>query len=66
MTSLVALAGVGVAMSGTMLEMLRQSGKAAGRGIDAIRLAIAAVLLPAAGAVPVFGKSRHKGTLDRR
>jgi predicted MFS family arabinose efflux permease len=51
LTSLVTLAGVGVAASGTMLEMLRQGGISTGSGIEAIFLVIAAALLPAAIAV---------------
>jgi MFS family permease len=51
LTSLVTLAGVGVAVSGTMLEVLRQGGMPTGSGIPAIFVAIAAVLLPAAIAV---------------
>ena len=66
LTSLVTLAGVGVAVSGTMLEVLRQSGMSTGSGIDVILLAIAAVLLPAGVAVLFFGRSRHERTLDRR
>jgi EmrB/QacA subfamily drug resistance transporter len=64
LTSLVTLAGVGVAVSGTMLEVLRQGGMPTGSGIPAIFLAIAAVLLPAAIAVLTFRK--HEGTLDHR
>ncbi len=51
LTSLVTLAGVGVAVSGTMLEVLRRGGMSTGGGIEAIFLATAAVLLPAAIAV---------------
>ena len=51
LTSLVTLAGVGVAVSGTMLEVLRQTGMSTGSGIAIIFLATAAVLLPAAIAV---------------
>jgi predicted MFS family arabinose efflux permease len=64
LTSLVTLAGVGVAVSGTMLEVLRQGGMPTASGIPAIFLAIAAVLLPAAIAVLAFRK--HEGTLDHR
>ena len=54
LTSLVTLAGVGVAVSGTMLEVLRQGGMSTGSGIEAIFLAIAAALMPAAVAVLAF------------
>ena len=54
LTSLVTLAGVGVAVSGTMLEVLRHAGMSTGSAIDAILLAIAAALLPAAVAVLAF------------
>ncbi len=42
LTSLVTLAGVGVAASGTMLEAFRRTGMATGSGIEVIFLAIAA------------------------
>ena len=54
LTSLVTLAGVGVAVSGTMLEVLRRTGMPTGGGIEVIFLAIAATLLPAAIAVLVM------------
>jgi len=54
LTSLVTLAGVGVAVSGTTLEVLRHNGISTGSGITAIFLAIAAALLPAAFAVLTF------------
>ena len=56
LTSLVTLAGVGVAVSGTMLEVLRRTGMSTGAGIEVILLAIAAALLPAAIAVLAFGR----------
>jgi MFS family permease len=64
LTSLVTLAGVGVAVSGTLLEVLHRAEISTGSAIEAIFLAIAAVLLPAAMAVLAFRK--HEGTLDRR
>ena len=64
LTSLVTLAGVGVAVSGTTLEVLRRAEMSTGSAIEAIFLAIAAALLPAAIAVLAF--RRHEGTLDRR
>ena len=49
-----------------VLEVLRQSAMSTDRGIDAILLIIAAVLLPAGVAVLFFGRSRNERTLDRR
>lgn len=66
LTSLVTLAGVGVAVSGTLLEVLRRSGMSTGSGVDAILLTIAVVLLPSGLAVLALSKSRRQGTLDRR
>ena len=47
LTSLVTLAGVGVAVSGTALEMLQRGGMSAGGAIDLILWVLAALLLPA-------------------
>ena len=66
LTSLVTLAGVGVAISGTMIEVLRRTGMSTGTAIDAVLLTIAAILLPAALAVLVLARSGHERTLDRR
>ena len=57
LTSLVTLAGVGVAVSGTMLEVLRNAGMSTGRGINTVLLAIAAILLPAGLAVLAFRRA---------
>jgi hypothetical protein len=57
LTSLVTLAGVGVAVSGTVLEMLTRAGTFMGGGIAVIFLAVAAALLPAAVAVLAFGNA---------
>src|SRR6478672_3064136 len=51
LTSLVTLAGVGVAVSGTTLEMLTRAGMSTGGGIEVTFLAVCAALLPAAVAV---------------
>ena len=51
LTSLVTFAGVGVAVSASVLEMLQQRGVYMGGGITAILLVLAAVLLPASAAV---------------
>ena len=51
LTSLVTLAGVGVAVSSSVLEMLQRQGLSGGDGIRAILAVIAALLLPAGLAV---------------
>ena len=58
LTSLVTLAGVGVAVSGTMLEVLTRAGMSTGPGIAVIFLAVAAALLPAGGLVMLMARSR--------
>jgi hypothetical protein len=57
LTSLVTLAGVGVAVSGTMLEVLRH-GVSEGRGIGLILGALAALLLPAGVCVMAMTRAR--------
>jgi len=47
LTALVTLAGVGVAVSGTVLELLRQAGMTAAGAIDIVIAVMAAMLLPA-------------------
>jgi EmrB/QacA subfamily drug resistance transporter len=51
LTALVTLAGVGVAVSGTVLEMLERTGMSTGSAIDLILSVLAALLLPAGAAV---------------
>lgn len=58
LTSLVTLAGVGVAVSGTIVEVLTRAGMSAGPGIAAIFLAVAATLLPAGGVVMLMARLR--------
>jgi hypothetical protein len=58
LTSLVTLAGVGVAVSGTMLEMLRQSEVSEGGEIYVILGALAAALLPAGVWLTTITRSR--------
>ncbi|OBF33047.1 MFS transporter [Mycobacterium sp. ACS1612] len=53
LTALVTLAGVGVAVSGTVLEMLQREGMSPPGAVDAIVLVLAALLL-SAGAVVLF------------
>ena len=58
LTSLVTLAGVGVAVSSSVLESLEHQGMSTGAGIRAILAAIAALLLPAG--LAVLGITRIK------
>ena len=53
LTALVTLAGVGVAVSGTVLEMLQRDGISAAGAVDAIVAVLALLLLPA-GVVVLF------------
>lgn len=53
LTALVTLAGVGVAVSGTVLEMLQRVGMSPAGSVDAIVVVLAALLLPA-GVVVLF------------
>jgi drug/metabolite transporter (DMT)-like permease len=61
LTSLVTIAGVGIAVSGTVLEMLQRHGWSMGSGIKGILAAIAALLLPAGLAVL---RSAHSKTVS--
>jgi EmrB/QacA subfamily drug resistance transporter len=56
--SLVTLAGVGIAVSGTVLEMLQRHGWSMGGSIQSILAVIAALLLPAG--LAVLGSARSK------
>jgi EmrB/QacA subfamily drug resistance transporter len=58
LTVLVTLAGVGVAVSGTVLEMLQRAGLSAAGAIDAVVAVLAALLLPAGAVVLVITRSR--------
>jgi EmrB/QacA subfamily drug resistance transporter len=69
LTSLVTLAGVGIAVSGTVLEMLQHHGVSTGNGIKSILAVIAALLLPAGLAVLRSRRSkdsRRSGDSERR
>jgi EmrB/QacA subfamily drug resistance transporter len=57
LTALVTLAGVGVAVSGTVLEMLRHAGMSAAGAIDVVLAVMAALLLPAGVVVLVIARS---------
>ena len=58
LTSLVTLAGVGVAVSGTTLEALQRSGMSTAGGINLIFIVLAAVLLPAGLVVLSIARAR--------
>jgi EmrB/QacA subfamily drug resistance transporter len=58
LTALVTLAGVGVAASGTVLEMLQGGGVSTAGAVDAIVAVLAALLLPAGAAVLLTARSR--------
>jgi EmrB/QacA subfamily drug resistance transporter len=60
LTSLVTLAGVGVAISGTVLEILQRSGRSTGGGIDLILGVLAAVLLLAGIVVVLIARTRTR------
>jgi EmrB/QacA subfamily drug resistance transporter len=65
LTVLVTLAGVGVAVSGTVLEMLGRAGHSTGSAIDMI-LGVLAALLLAAGAVVLRIASAPTGSVRSR
>jgi MFS family permease len=56
--ALITLAGVGVAVSGTVLEMLERTGSSTGVAIDLILALLAALLLPAGVMVLAIARSR--------
>jgi MFS family permease len=56
--ALITLAGVGVAVSGTVLEMLERTGSSTGVAIDLILAVLAALLLPAGVMVLAIARSR--------
>ena len=60
LTSLVTLAGVGVAVSSSVLEVLEHQGLSTGDGIRAILAVIAALLLPAGLAVLAITRSKNR------
>jgi MFS family permease len=61
LTALVTLAGVGVAVSGTVLEMLQLAGISAAGAVDAIVAVLAALLLPAGVVVLVIARASGPG-----
>jgi hypothetical protein len=56
--ALITLAGVGVAVSGTVLEMLERTGSSTGVAIDLILAVLAALLLRAGVMVLAIARSR--------
>jgi EmrB/QacA subfamily drug resistance transporter len=61
LTALVTLAGIGVAVSGTVLEMLQRAGLSAASAVDAIVAVLAALLLPAGAVVLVIARGSGPG-----
>jgi MFS family permease len=61
-SSLVTLAGVGVAVSSSVLEVLEHQGLSTGDGIRAILAVIAALLLPAGLAVLAITRSKNRSS----
>jgi EmrB/QacA subfamily drug resistance transporter len=61
LTALVTLAGVGVAVSGTVLEMLQRAGMSAAGAVDAIVAVLAVLLLPAGAVVLVIARGSGPG-----
>jgi EmrB/QacA subfamily drug resistance transporter len=61
LTALVTLAGVGVAVSGTVLEMLQRAGVSPAGAIDAIVAVLAALLLPAGVVVLSIARGSKPG-----
>src|ERR1700744_995018 len=60
LTSLVTLAGVGVAVSSSVLEVLQHKGLSTGDGIRVVLAVIAALLLPAGLAVLAITRSKNR------
>jgi EmrB/QacA subfamily drug resistance transporter len=61
LTALVTLAGVGVAVSGTVLEVLQRVGMSAAGAVDAIVAVLAALLLPAGAVVLAIARASGPG-----
>jgi EmrB/QacA subfamily drug resistance transporter len=61
LTALVTLAGVGVAVSGTVLEMLQETGMSAAGAVSAIVAVLAALLLPAGAVVLLTARASGPG-----
>ena len=65
LTALVTLVGVGVAVSGTVLEMLQRAGLSAAGAVDAIVAVLAALLLPAGAVVLLIARASGPGNGPR-
>jgi EmrB/QacA subfamily drug resistance transporter len=61
LTALVTLAGVGVAVSGTVLEILQRAGLSAAGAVDAIVAVLAVLLLPAGAVVLLTARASGPG-----
>jgi EmrB/QacA subfamily drug resistance transporter len=61
LTALVTLAGVGVAVSGTVLELLQRGGMSLAGAVDAIVAVLAALLLPAGVGVLFIARASKPG-----
>lgn len=61
LTALVTLAGVGVAVSGTVPEMLQRAGMSPAGAIDAVVAVLAALLLPAGVVVLFIARASNPG-----
>ncbi len=59
-TLLIGIAGVGIALSASALEVLRGAGISTSSGISAILLVLAGALFASALAVRVFNRGRNK------
>lgn len=62
LTALVTLAGVGVAVSGTVLEILQRAGMTAAGAVDAIVAVLAALVLPVGAVVLSIARASEPGT----
>lgn len=62
LTALVTLAGVGVAVSGTVFEMLQLAGMSPAGAVDGIVAGLASLLLPAGVVVLVIARTSGSGT----
>lgn len=62
LTALVTLAGVGVAVSGTVLEILQRAGMSPAGAIDAIVALLAALVLAAGVVVLLIARASNPGT----